>query len=798
MKVAAVASLLGSALFVLSVQAAECGEGAMPIIVGQRDPSRKPLAVNVTTYTTDCSNVSFVFSDTDGAETPGPPTTYPTCIWFPNGTVIRGGEICSKGRNNYSIGEFHVIRQSPVRVEAVQYLPSNASIIYLNGMGIRSLPKDLTKDDTGKSLVANRIHFENNSITSIQGIVWPPTMSILYRHPFQTGKFYLLFRRDLTNNSIIELGDLSANTNIKVFSVPRNQIKSLAKTRFPPWITDLYLQFNFLSSLENLPPVLDSLTVSSNLFTSFPSLPSTLTQLLAAFNRVTSIDRIAIPPNLQALDLSYNNITEIRANFPSSLSSLCLAGNPITAFYANQSQFELLSGLDNNSTVTNFTLGFDSFGNYDVTSTCAVFLTTKATNLTCKGHKGIQMLWNTFPICMLPDTVATSSTLPADSSSNKTLMWVGIGAGSLVVVVSVALFLFHVRRRRRHGSSDNSAFKAFEWHSPTAADDSEYSIPNDIRYDDSLKHFIIPASCVERERVLATGGNGIVYLARITRVGESPQLAALKRVLPSQSTNLDAIEMFMNELRLSAALSHPNIVTFLGFTWTTLSNLSVLSEYMSRGDLWSILDPKINPTCELEWLVDPNVDVDFDKIHVKSSAFKVPVSKFSVVCDVANALAYLHTLDQVVLHRDIKARNVFINNEWTAKLGDFGTSRARDMYAMTAEIGTLPWMAPEVLKGIMYNEKADIYSFGVLLSEVDLRVVPYSNVEAYATNDSVSVEMIRARVAMLVMSGDLRPKFSPNCPKSIVNIARRCLAFDPRERPSALEVVGWLNQLPRS
>ncbi|KAG9416985.1 hypothetical protein AC1031_001371 [Aphanomyces cochlioides] len=643
-----------------------------------------------------------------------------------------------------------------------------------------------------------RRHFENNSITSIQGIVWPPTMSILYRHPFQTGKFYLLFRRDLTNNSIIELGDLSANTNIKVFSVPRNQIKSLAKTRFPPWITDLYLQFNFLSSLENLPPVLDSLTVSSNLFTSFPSLPSTLTQLLAAFNRVTSIDRIAIPPNLQALDLSYNNITEIRANFPSSLSSLCLAGNPITAFYANQSQFELLSGLDNNSTVTNFTLGFDSFGNYDVTSTCAVFLTTKATNLTCKGHKGIQMLWNTFPICMLPDTVATSSTLPADSSSNKTLMWVGIGAGSLVVVVSVALFLFHVRRRRRHGSSDNSAFKAFEWHSPTAADDSEYSIPNDIRYDDSLKHFIIPASCVERERVLATGGNGIVYLARITRVGESPQLAALKRVLPSQSTNLDAIEMFMNELRLSAALSHPNIVTFLGFTWTTLSNLSVLSEYMSRGDLWSILDPKINPTCELEWLVDPNVDVDFDKIHVKSSAFKVPVSKFSVVCDVANALAYLHTLDQVVLHRDIKARNVFINNEWTAKLGDFGTSRARDMYAMTAEIGTLPWMAPEVLKGIMYNEKADIYSFGVLLSEVDLRVVPYSNVEAYATNDSVSVEMIRARVAMLVMSGDLRPKFSPNCPKSIVNIARRCLAFDPRERPSALEVVGWLNQLPRS
>ncbi|EEY53027.1 protein kinase [Phytophthora infestans T30-4] len=96
--------------------------------------------------------------------------------------------------------------------------------------------------------------------------------------------------------------------------------------------------------------------------------------------------------------------------------------------------------------------------------------------------------------------------------------------------------------------------------------------------------------------------------------------------------------------------------------------------------------------------------------------------KVKIALHVAHALTYLHSLSPVVIHRDLKSRNILLTADLDAKLTDFGISRERVDQTMTAGVGTSLWMAPEVLMGERYDDKADIFSFGVVLSELDLQL----------------------------------------------------------------------------
>uniref|UniRef100_H3G7N6 Protein kinase domain-containing protein n=1 Tax=Phytophthora ramorum TaxID=164328 RepID=H3G7N6_PHYRM len=66
-----------------------------------------------------------------------------------------------------------------------------------------------------------------------------------------------------------------------------------------------------------------------------------------------------------------------------------------------------------------------------------------------------------------------------------------------------------------------------------------------------------------------------------------------------------------------------------------------------------------------------------------------------------------------VIHRDLKSKNILLNEHLEAKLSDFGVSRERITGTMTAGVGTSLWMAPEVMMGGKYDAKADMFSFGV-------------------------------------------------------------------------------------
>ncbi|KAG7392535.1 hypothetical protein PHYPSEUDO_000223 [Phytophthora pseudosyringae] len=151
-----------------------------------------------------------------------------------------------------------------------------------------------------------------------------------------------------------------------------------------------------------------------------------------------------------------------------------------------------------------------------------------------------------------------------------------------------------------------------------------------------------------------------------------------------------------------------------------------------------------------------------------------------------------------VIHRDLKSKNVLLNMHLEAKLTDFGVSRAQyavQTHAMTAGIGTSFWIAPEVLLGQDYNEQADIYSFGVVLSELDTDDYPFWN---DSNRDAPRGKLQEADILRQVATGNKRPQFSPNCPAGVLLLAESCLQEKPQDRPTAAAIVETLQQLLHS
>ncbi|KAL4093180.1 hypothetical protein PRIC1_012167 [Phytophthora ramorum] len=190
-------------------------------------------------------------------------------------------------------------------------------------------------------------------------------------------------------------------------------------------------------------------------------------------------------------------------------------------------------------------------------------------------------------------------------------------------------------------------------------------------------------------------------------------------------------------------------------------------EFMDCGDLKSLLDSS------------------------RASSLTWANLKCQIAIDIADALVYLHTLNPKLIHRDLKSRNVLIDAQSGAKLSDFGISRNRSFdETMTAGVGTARWIAPEVILGGHYTEFADIYSFGVVLSELDTCKAPF-----YDATNTNGGKMQDVTILQLVSAGKLQPSFDESSPPSIVKLARACLSFDPAQRPSAIHISYELRKI---
>ncbi|KAF0695694.1 Aste57867_13516 [Aphanomyces stellatus] len=617
--------------------------------------------------------------------------------------------------------------------------------------------------------------------------------------------------------------DLSINTQYGVaqttyLDLTNNSLADISNTIFPSTLRTLVLNQNRITNLDNVTaPSLRQLFVNANWLTRPPSISlrslerfelesNNLTSLAAAnWSSMTALSHFSVannsiatlpplPPTLLTFFAHANALSTFNASsIPSTLQTLCLGGNPLTSIHATAAQFTHLTALATSSAAA-----------------CANKSTTFLPPTPWSAARcptAVQMLLGVYPVCIYVDNTALTTDHRLSAAAQ-----VAIAAAGTALVATLAYFLW-----KRHRRANLRWFDEMD-HPPRGGGVDPAKLTHDIRFDDAMLGYGIPATSLDRHQLVARGGFGVVHVATLRptpgkiSIVAAPTTVAMKRMLPEKAAQIQCIEDFMEEIRLSARLCHPNIVRFLGFSWTSLENLCVVTEYMDQGDLWSFVQ-----RASLDWHVDPVFALPTTKTTTTTRFFRrssllkteghldcldssvmlepssTAVSKFSILCDVVDGLTYLHGLSPPIIHRDLKARNVLLNADFVAKLTDFGVSRESCDATMTAEVGTVAWIAPEVLKGVYYSEKADVYSLGILLSELDTAQPPYSDLIDQLQDAAVA----RTRLAMLVVAGDVHPRFSPRCPQSLYDIAQLCLAYHPDERPRIQDVREWLQDIRR-
>jgi len=190
---------------------------------------------------------------------------------------------------------------------------------------------------------------------------------------------------------------------------------------------------------------------------------------------------------------------------------------------------------------------------------------------------------------------------------------------------------------------------------------------------------------------LGKGAGGVVYKVKwfATDVAVK-QLRNIRDISPIAQAEL------IREANVMVQLRHPNIIQFFGITCDKGGVFSLVMEYMEKGSLYDIL-------------------------HNRKEELTAPSLHIKLYKDMISGLAYLHS--NKILHRDLKSLNVLVTKDMQAKLADFGLSTLKSEITNEEFVGTPRWMAPEQIpsyKGgpVCHSEKADIYSYGIILWEL--------------------------------------------------------------------------------
>jgi eukaryotic-like serine/threonine-protein kinase len=276
------------------------------------------------------------------------------------------------------------------------------------------------------------------------------------------------------------------------------------------------------------------------------------------------------------------------------------------------------------------------------------------------------------------------------------------------------------------------------------------------------------------ERELAGGGMGRVFLARERALGRA---VVIKILLPMFAAGIKT-ERFAREVRLAAALQHPNIVPV--FT-------------AGRVPAANFIEPE--SPAELPYYVMPYVPGESLRTRLTRDGRLSLADAISILRDVARALAFAH--EQGVVHRDVKPENVLLAGD-AAVVTDFGIAKAISSAAQPAEpgphvatlsavgtaIGTPAYMAPEQAAGDPgVDHRADLYAWGVLAYELLTGRHPFA--ERRTPQQLLSAHLSETPAPI--------SESAPELSATLARLVTRCLEKDPARRPqSAREILDEL------
>ena len=298
--------------------------------------------------------------------------------------------------------------------------------------------------------------------------------------------------------------------------------------------------------------------------------------------------------------------------------------------------------------------------------------------------------------------------------------------------------------------------------------------------DKELQSVLLNASEVILVEKIGRGAFGEVH--RGTHRGTP---VAVKTLLEIDSVS---VERFRAEILLMKDLKHPYIVLLIGAAWSS-ELIGMVMEYMQKGAMADSLQSQDGPGGVLSWK-----DV------------KLPWSKHIIA-----GLKYLHSskfydeskkmMQECIIHRDLKPDNILIADNMSAKLSDFGESRAvmNDAQQTMTAVGTTFYVAPEIMLGEKYGASADIFSYAITLTAMSFikskkdKLLQLFSVAWEHSDLNKGGFPTQHAVTDGVISAGLRPKLDDALPASFKELIAECWARDPSRRPSVDDIMTRLD-----
>ncbi|XP_057451836.1 uncharacterized protein LOC130743613 [Lotus japonicus] len=258
---------------------------------------------------------------------------------------------------------------------------------------------------------------------------------------------------------------------------------------------------------------------------------------------------------------------------------------------------------------------------------------------------------------------------------------------------------------------------------------------------------------------IGEGGFGPVYWGKLTN-GQEIAVKKLSRLSSQGMTE------FITEVKLIAQLQHRNLVKLLGCCIQGQERV-LIYEYMNNGSLHSFI---------------------FDDI--KGKLLQWP-QRLHIICGICRGLVYLHQDSRLrIIHRDLKASNILLDQDLNPKISDFGTARTfgGDQTEGNTKriIGTYGYMAPEYVSKGIFSVKSDVFSFGVLLLEI---ICGKRNKAYYHTDDNLNLvgqawTLWKEGIASELIDSNIGDSYVVSEVLRCMHVSLLCVQQNPNDRPT--------------
>ncbi|XP_068643819.1 LRR receptor kinase BAK1-like [Aristolochia californica] len=334
----------------------------------------------------------------------------------------------------------------------------------------------------------------------------------------------------------------------------------------------------------------------------------------------------------------------------------------------------------------------------------------------------------------------------------------GVAAGAALLFAAPAIGFAWWRRRKPQE----------HFFDVPAEEDPEVHLGQLKRF--SLRELQVATDSFSNKNILGRGGFGKVYKGRLA----DGSLVAVKRLKEERTPGGEL--QFQTEVEMISMAVHRNLLRLRGFCMTPTERLLVYP-YMANGSVASCLRERPPNELPLDW----------------------PTRK-RIALGSARGLSYLHDhCDPKIIHRDVKAANILLDEEFEAVVGDFGLAKLmdyKDTHVTTAVRGTIGHIAPEYLSTGKSSEKTDVFGYGIMLLELITGQRAF-DLARLANDDDVMLldwvkGLLKEKKLDMLVDPDLQNNYVEAEVEQLIQVALLCTQSSPMDRPKMSEVVRML------